>query len=90
MLLDKPELVSEEMKANAYKEIEDNQRKIQDAEVRKHIYNQETIADSFMGAAVYGAAFTAAWNGMMTGSQVWMTREHEDVRRHKQLRLLRL
>jgi hypothetical protein len=78
MLLDKPELLSDEMKANAYKEIEDNQRKIQDAEVRKHIYNQETIADSFMGAAVYGAAFTAAWNGMMTGSQVWMTREQKE------------
>jgi len=78
MLLDKPELLSDEMKADAYKTIEDNQRKIQDAEVRKHIYNQETIADSFMGAAVYGSAFVAAWNGMMTGSQVWLTQEQRE------------
>lgn len=78
MLMDKPELLTEEMKANAYKEIEDNQQKILDAEVRKHIYNQETISDAFMGAAVYGSAFAAAWSGNMTGSQVWLTKEQRE------------
>lgn len=78
MLMDKPELLTEEMRANAYKEIEDNQQKILDAEVRKHIYNQETISDAFMGAAVYGSAFAAAWSGNMTGSQVWLTKEQRE------------
>jgi hypothetical protein len=78
MLMDKSELLTEEMKTNAYKEIEDNQQKILDAEVRKHIYNQETISDAFMGAAVYGSAFAAAWNGNMTGSQVWLTKEQRE------------
>lgn len=78
MLMDKSELLTEEMKTNAYKEIEDNQQKILDAEVRKHIYNQETISDAFMGAAVYGSAFTAAWSGNMTGSQVWLTKEQRE------------
>jgi len=78
MLMDKPELLTEDMKANAYKEIEDNQQKILDAEVRKHIYNQETISDAFMGAAVYGSAFAAAWSGNMTGSQVWLTKEQRE------------
>lgn len=78
MLMDKPELLTEKMKANAYKEIEDNQQKILDAEVRKHIYNQETISDAFMGAAVYGSAFAAAWSGNMTGSQVWLTKEQRE------------
>lgn len=78
MLMDKSELLTEEMKTNAYKEIEDNQQKILDAEVRKHIYNQETIADAFMGAAVYGSAFAAAWSGNMTGSQVWLTKEQRE------------
>lgn len=78
MLMDKSELLTEEMKTNAYKEIEDNQQKILDAEVRKHIYNQETISDAFMGAAVYGSAFVAAWNGNMTGSQVWLTKEQRE------------
>jgi hypothetical protein len=78
MLMDKSELLTEEMKTNAYKEIEDNQQKILDAEVRKHIYNQETISDAFMGAAVYGSAFAAAWSGNMTGSQVWLTKEQRE------------
>jgi len=78
MLMDKSELLTEEMKTNAYKEIEDNQQKILDAEVRKHIYNQETIADAFMGAAVYGSAFAAAWSGHMTGSLVWLTKEQRE------------
>ena len=77
-LMDKSELLTEEMKTNAYKQIEDNQQKILDAEVRKHIYNQETISDAFMGAAVYGSAFAAAWNGNMTGSQVWLTKEQRE------------
>ena len=67
-----------QLKERYLKNIEENQRKIQDAKVRQHIYAQEEIATSMIGVATLAASAIAAWNGTMTGSLIWLDKEQKE------------
>lgn len=78
LLMDKADVLDDQLKERYLKNIEENQRKIQDAKVRQHIYAQEEIATSMISVATLAASAIAAWNGTMTGSLVWLDKEQRE------------
>ena len=78
LLTDKADVLDDQLKERYLKNIEENQRKIQDAKVRQHIYAQEEIATSMIGVATLAASAIAAWNGTMTGSLTWLDKEQRE------------
>ena len=78
LLTDKADVLDDQLKERYLKNIEENQRKIQDAKVRQHIYAQEEIATSMIGVATLAVSMTAAWNGALTGSLVWLDKEQRE------------
>ena len=78
LLTDKADVLDDQLKERYLKNIEENQRKIQDAKVRQHIYAQEEIATSMIGVATLAASAIAAWNGLQTGSLIWLDKEQRE------------
>ena len=78
LLTDKADILDDNQKAQLHKNIEQNNKRIQDAKVRQHIYAQEQIATSMTGIAVLATSVAAAWNGMLTGSMAWLDKEQRE------------
>ncbi len=78
LLTDKADILDDNRKAQLHKNIEENNKRIQDAKVRQHIYAQEQIATSMTGIAVLATSVVTAWNGMMTGSMIWLDKEQRE------------
>ena len=70
--------IDEDIRAKTIQNINDKIKEVETIKQRRHVYNQELLADTFLGLALASTTSAMALKGLATGSLSWMTPEQRD------------
>ena len=70
--------IDEDIKAKTIQNVNDKLKEVETIKQRRHVYNQELLADTFLGLALAGTTSAMALKGLATGSLSWMTPEQRE------------
>ena len=70
--------IDEDIRAKTIQNINDKIKEVETIKQRRHVYNQELLADTFLGLALASTTSAMALKGLATGSLSWMTPEQRE------------